>query len=144
MRERFGVDGNLLAVQALKAHFGSRVAVAAEADVDAIDRYPFIVVNAVFGSRVGSSPVATAWSWTVNVALIDDDIEAVSELSDELHEWLESFNDSWDLSHGIIPGVGAITSVNVTAIPTKTASTAIPTGNLTQFDGSFEMLTQKA
>ena len=143
-RERYGVDGNLLTVQVLQRHFGDRVAVAAGADVDSIDNLPLIIVDAAFGNRAGDSSVAMAWQWNVSVAIVGIGIELVADIADELHEFLESFQESWDMSHGIIPGVGAITATNVTAIPTKSASTAIPTGNLTQFDGSFEILTQKA
>jgi len=141
-RQRYGVDGNLLAVTLIQNHFGERATVAVAADVDTIDRLPFIVVDAALGRKVGDSSVAMAWQWSVNTEILAGSIDECGDISDELHEFLEGLN-GWD-GRGIIPGIGAITGVEVTSIPTKTASSELPAGNITQFHGSFDMLTQKA
>lgn len=142
-RERYGVDGNLLVVTLLQNYFGDRATVAVSSDVDSIDHLPFIVIDAGQGQKVAGSSVAMAWQWSVNIEILDDDIEDCGDISDEIHEVLESLNEAWD-GRGIIPGIGAITGVEVTSIPTKTGSTELPAGNLTQFHGSFDILTQKA
>jgi len=143
MRTRYGVDGNLLVVTVLQNYFGERASVAVSTEVDDIDHLPLIIVDAMQGQSVPDSPVGFVWQWMVNLEILAEGIEECADLSDELHEYLESFSQSWDMSHGIIPGIGAITGVEVTSIPTKTASTALPAGNLTQFNGSFNVMVQK-
>jgi hypothetical protein len=142
-RERYAVDGNLLVVTLLQNYFGDRVTVAVSSDVDTIDHLPFIVVDARQGQKVPGSSHAMAWQWSVELEFLADGIEECADIADETHEMLEAIQSAWD-GRGIIPGIGAITGVEVTSIPTKTGSTELPAGNLTQFHGSFDILTQKA
>lgn len=142
-RTRYAVDGNLLAVQIIQQYFGDRASVAIATDVDTVDRLPFIVVDAAQGQDIANGPAGIAWQWAVNLAIIDETVGGCADISDELHEFLDSIQDAWD-QRGTIAGIGAINSVEVTSIPTKSATSATPAGNMTQFDGSFNMIVRNA
>jgi hypothetical protein len=142
-RERYAVDVNLL-VKALFDQQFPDATVAVASDVDLVDRLPFIIVNAGQGVRVQSNSAGIAWSWNVHITILGDDLELVSDLADEIDEYMHSFGDSWDVGHGRIDGVGAIGGVEDISIPTKTAQAETPAGGLVQFDGTYTVLVTKA
>lgn len=142
-RERYGVDANLLLKRLFDQQFPDAT-VAVASDVDQVDRLPLIIVNAGQGVRIASSSAGIAWQWSVHVTILGDDLELVSDLADEIDEYMHSFGDSWDVSHGTIDGVGAISGVEDISIPTKTAQAELPAGGLVQFDGTYTVLVTKA
>jgi len=142
-RERYAVDVNLLMKMLFDQQFPDAT-VATASDVDAVDRLPFIIVNAGNGVRLESSSAGIAWQWNVHVTILGNDLEYVSDLADEIDEYMHSFGDSWIIGHGRIDGVGAIGGVEDISIPTKTAQAEVPTGDLVQFDGTYTVLVTKA
>lgn len=143
-RTRYAVDANHLMVALIQGHFGERVSVAAASDVDAVDRLPFIVINAGQGQGTSSGPAGLAWEWNVVFNVLAGDEEECSDLADEINELMHSYHESWDPNHGMIAGIGAIVSVDDISIPSKTASAVLPAGGITQFDGTFSVLVRKA
>lgn len=143
-RERYAVDMNHLMVTLIKNHFGERADVAAASDVDAVDRLPFIIVNAGQGQAISAGPAGLAWDWNVSVNVLATFEEEASDLADEVNELIHSFHESWNPSHGMIEGIGAIVSVGDISIPSKTASAVTPAGGITQFDGVFSITVRKA
>ena len=143
-RERYIVDMDHLMVALYSQHFGDRMEVAAESDVDAVERLPLLIVNSGQGTSVDSGPHGVAVNWNVSVTILAGSRGEGSDLADEVTEITHGFASSWNPGVGMIPGIGAIVAVDDISLPSKSVSAEIPAGNLHQFDGVFSIISRKA
>lgn len=141
IRERLTVDMDRLMITLLNRSLPD-VGWTVASDVDSALHAPFGVVNAAQGQMVDHTNLA--WSWVVHISLVHFDQEVLGELADEVYEVIHNYHDSWNPESGMIVGVGAITSVEDISMPTRTATTTTPAGDLTQYDGTFSITVRKA
>lgn len=110
--------------------------VMSQSDIDAVDHVPFVVVNAQNG-RMLNGP--SAWTWTIFVSILGSSRDEAADIADMVYVAMHQSHDN----NTAIPGVGAVTSVDDAAMPSRTSTTLTPAGDLTQYDGSFTVVVRK-
>lgn len=141
-RKRFAVDMEELMVALLSRDLPQALTVA-QPDTDVVEHLPFVVVGCGNGVPVSNGPLGLATNWTVNCMVVHMGDTDASDLADELLEIVCGWSEAWD-NRGTIAGVGAIVSVDVISMPSRTATTATPAGGLTQYDATFSITARKA
>jgi hypothetical protein len=140
-RARYAVDAEELFVKVIQGMMPD-AEVRAEADVDAVEHLPLIIINPGQGQAIGNIK-GVAWLWNTSFAVLAGSDEEASDVSDELYEKLSKISDSWDPTVGMIAGVGAINKIEDISIFSRTATSVTPAGGLTQYDGTFAITVRK-
>lgn len=138
MRERITCDAEALFIILLSRALPT-VFVTAEADVNAIDHLPMVTVAARNGRMVSNGAPSLAWEWQIFLSIVHLGREEASDLADEIYELMHGFEDNG----GVVEGVGHVSLVDDISMPSKTATSEIPAGGLTQFDGSWAATVRK-
>jgi Holliday junction resolvasome RuvABC endonuclease subunit len=110
--------------------------VMSQQDVDAIEHVPFVVVNALNGHMLNGPG---AWEWMLNVTIVGDSRDSAADIADMVYVAMHESHDN----NTRIPGVGAVTSVDDSSMPSRTSTTLTPAGDLTQYDGQFVVVVRK-
>lgn len=139
---RYSVDAEELFV-ALTQRDMPDCDVRAEADVDAVDNLPLIIVSPGQGQSVENQR-GLAWVWQAHWSVLHETHEGCSEIADRLMEVIDGWANSWSPVAGTIVGVGAITNIEDISIFARTATSVTPAGGLTQFDGTYAITVRKA
>ena len=142
MRARYSVDAEELLVKLTQLGM-PECEVRAEADVDAVDHLPLIIVSPGQGTSVGNQR-GMAWVWQSHWSVLAATHEEASEVADQLHQVIDGWADSWSPVAGTITGVGAIINIEDISIFARTATSVTPAGGLTQFDGTYAVTVRKA
>ena len=142
--ERVTVDPEHLFTLVLRDHLqpyawvfsGQEVQVMSQQDVDAIEHVPFVVVTALNGRMLGGP---NAWEWDVFTSIVGMGRDATADLADMVYVGMHQSHDL----NARYPGVGAVTSVEDVSMPSKTSTSLLPAGDLTQYDGQFHVIVRK-
>lgn len=126
------------ALEDIATTFGTAdMEVMSQQDVDAIQHVPFVVVNAQNGRMLGGP---NAWEWDVFVSILGSSRDEAADIADMVYRAMHESHDN----NTRIPGVGAVTSVDDVAMPSRTSTTLTPAGDLTQYDGTFHVIVRKS
>lgn len=105
-------------------------------DADAIQHVPFVVVRAD-GGRMLNGP--GAWEWEIYVTIVAMTRDDAADVSDMVYRAMHESHDN----NTRISGVGAVTSVDDVSMPSRTSTTLLPAGDLTQYNGHFHVIVRK-
>jgi len=119
-----------------EAYGTAEMSVMSQQDVDAIDHMPLIVVQAANGHML-NGPNAWEWDLFVNIAALTRD--SAADIADMVYVALHTSHDK----NTRVPGVGAVTSVDDVSMPSRTSTSLMPAGDLTQYDGQFRVVVRK-
>lgn len=112
------------------------ITVLGQQDFDAIGHLPMVTVRALNGRMMGGP---NAWEWDLYVTIIDKTRDKAADLADMVYVALHTSHDR----NTRIPGVGGVTSVDDVSMPSKTSTSVTPAGDLTQYDGQFQVAVRK-
>lgn len=131
------VDDELLVYTLLKRELPEGATLAAELDVDSIDTLPFITYNVRGGDQSGNGP--GLWSSPLTIRVFAEGQDAGWELCRDLyrviHLWAEPGNST-------VPGVAYVTNVTDLSKFSRDATVAMEGKQITQYTGSFELITR--
>lgn len=139
---RYSVDAEELFVK-LTAEAMPNCEVRSEADVDAVDVLPLIIVNPGQGTSVEGQR-GIAWVWSPHWSILAETHEQAGDLADELLEKIDAWANAWSPTAGTIEGVGAIVNIEDISLFSRSATSLTPAGGLTQYDGTFSITVKKA
>lgn len=105
-------------------------------DVDAFEHVPFVVVDAQNGHMLNGPG---AWEWQVFISVVAWTRDDAADIADMVYR---AMHESHDNSIRI-PDVGSVSSVDDVSMPSRTSTTLLPAGDLTQYDGQFMVIVRK-
>lgn len=114
-----------------------------EADVDAIDELPLVIIVPGNGTATGNGPLRLAQLWTVTFHVIDkqrDGMSALAAAKATVDDVTEVLVERAERSR--FAGVGAVTALVDYALFTRAAQAAIGEKDLVQFTGQFTYTVQ--
>ena len=110
--------------------------VMAQQDVDAIDHVPFVIVGARNGQMLNGPG---AWRWTIDTQIVARSMKEAADIADMVYVAMHESHDN----NIRVPGVGGVSSVEDEEMPSRTSVSLTPAGDLTQYDGSFNVVIRK-
>lgn len=138
---RVTVDVEVLFVRLLEQALPG-VSVQASADVGDIDALPLVIVTTGNGGMVSNGGPGLGWEWQIDVSIIcDGDSERssrdnASALADRTYAAMHGFHDTG----ASMPGIGAVTYMEDVSMPSRTTTTVLNAGGLSQYDGTFSAI----
>lgn len=142
--QRFTVDAEELFTKVLRMklqtyasiYSTAEMEVMGQQDVDAIQHVPFVVVRADGGRMLGGP---NAWEWEIFTQIVAMSRDDAADVSDMVYRAMHESHDE----NVRISGVGAVTSVDDVSMPSRTSTTLLPAGDLTQYNGHFHVIVRK-
>lgn len=133
------LDGERLIYELLKKGLADHMTVAADVDVDEMERYPTLTFALTGGSAIeGTVGIPRSWDFGLSLDLFHDDLDEAKQLAGLAYEWVWSWDDPWILN-GTIPDVGRANEIFDRSIFTRVGTAPISDRHVHHLAGSFDL-----
>ncbi|WP_382307283.1 hypothetical protein [Herbiconiux sp. UC225_62] len=132
------IDAEVLAKKLLDAAVPDGVTVMPDIDADAWDEFPLVTFRISVGQAVDNHAPPSAWIATLDINILDDDLDDAKALARGLYgaiwEWADPF-----AGKNIVEDVGSVNDIEDQSIFTRVATVEVESKWVTQYAGSFSL-----
>jgi hypothetical protein len=128
------IDAELLLYTLLNAGKPPGSTVQPETDLDSIDHMPLVLFDVNGDGQTGNGP--GLWFVTLNLSVIDNNLDAVKAVAGALYDLVWSWNDP---ANAVVEDVGWVSSVEDLSYFSRSPIADVNVRGTYQYDGAFAL-----